>query len=112
MAQQFKCALLSPFVSQTLAPVNDKSNQDLDFLRELIEAGRVKPVIDRTYVLNEAADAMRYLEAGHVRRVNRAQRVEWSPEECQKTASELDHAKHDRENAPCAPQFPFRWRWH
>jgi NADPH:quinone reductase-like Zn-dependent oxidoreductase len=33
----------------------------------LIEAGKVTPVIDRTYPLNEAAEAMRYLETGHAR---------------------------------------------
>lgn len=65
--QQLKCVLLSPFVSQRLAPVNDKPNQDLDFLRELIEAGKVTPVIDKTYPVNEAAEALRYLEGGHVR---------------------------------------------
>jgi NADPH:quinone reductase-like Zn-dependent oxidoreductase len=58
---------LSPFVSQRLAPVNDKPNQDLPFLMGLIEAGVVTPVIDKVYQLNETADAMRYLEAGHVR---------------------------------------------
>ncbi len=67
MALQFKATLLSPFVSQRLAPVNDKPNQDLDFLRELIEAGKVTPVIDKTYPLTETARAMRYLETGRVR---------------------------------------------
>jgi NADPH:quinone reductase-like Zn-dependent oxidoreductase len=33
----------------------------------LIEAGKVTPVIDRTYPLSETADAVRYLEAGHAR---------------------------------------------
>jgi NADPH:quinone reductase-like Zn-dependent oxidoreductase len=54
-------------VGQTLAPVNDKPNQDLDFLKELIESGEVTPVIDKTHPLEEAADAMRYLEAGRAR---------------------------------------------
>ncbi len=67
MIQQLKCVLLSPFVGQTLAPVNDKPNQDLGFQRELIAAGKITPAIDKTYPLNEIAEAMWYLEAGHVR---------------------------------------------
>jgi len=59
--------LLFPFVRQSLAPVNDKPNKDLTFLIGLIEAGKLSPVIDKTYPLEQAADAMRYLEAGHVR---------------------------------------------
>ena len=65
--QQLKCTLLSPFVSQKLVPVNDTSNKDLDFLGELIESGKVTPVIDKVYPLPETADAMRYLEEGHVK---------------------------------------------
>jgi NADPH:quinone reductase-like Zn-dependent oxidoreductase len=50
-----------------------KSNsKDLEFLRELIEAGKIKPVIDRTYAMKEIADAVRYVEGpnhrpGHAR---------------------------------------------
>jgi NADPH:quinone reductase-like Zn-dependent oxidoreductase len=63
-----KAVLLSPFVGQTLRPfVAKPSSDDLQFLRELIEAGRVAPVIDRTYPLTEAADAIRYLETGRAR---------------------------------------------
>jgi NADPH:quinone reductase-like Zn-dependent oxidoreductase len=63
-----KAVLLSPFVGQTLRPfVAKPSSDDLKFLRELIEAGRVTPVIDRTYPLSEAPDAIRYLETGHTR---------------------------------------------
>jgi NADPH:quinone reductase-like Zn-dependent oxidoreductase len=40
---------------------------DLLVLKELIEAGKVTPVIDRTYPLSQTADAIRYLETGHVR---------------------------------------------
>jgi D-arabinose 1-dehydrogenase-like Zn-dependent alcohol dehydrogenase len=47
--------------------VTKPSSDDLQFLRELIEAGRITPVIDRTYPLNEAADAIRYLETGRAR---------------------------------------------
>lgn len=43
------------------------SKQDLLYLTELIEAGKVKPVIDRCYPLHETADAMRYLEEGHAK---------------------------------------------
>jgi NADPH:quinone reductase-like Zn-dependent oxidoreductase len=41
--------------------------KDLMFLKELIEAGKVTPAIDRTYLLSDAADAFRYLGNGHAR---------------------------------------------
>jgi NADPH:quinone reductase-like Zn-dependent oxidoreductase len=41
--------------------------EDLAVLRDLMAAGKVKPVIDRTYKLSETAEAMRYLEEGHAR---------------------------------------------
>src|SRR5262245_42916241 len=45
-----------------------KANQkDLVFIKELLEAGKVVPVIDRHYPLRETAEAVRYLEAGHAR---------------------------------------------
>lgn len=60
--------LMSLFMRQRLASVIAKVNrEDLEVLKELIEGGKVTPVIDRTYPLNEAADAIRYLEAGHAR---------------------------------------------
>ncbi len=43
------------------------THEDLVFVKELLEAGKVVPVIDRRYPLSEAADAIRYLEAGHAR---------------------------------------------
>jgi NADPH:quinone reductase-like Zn-dependent oxidoreductase len=43
------------------------SKEDLLVLTELIEAGKVRPVIDRTYPLSETAEAIRYVEAGHAR---------------------------------------------
>ncbi|MGB2639933.1 MAG: zinc-binding dehydrogenase, partial [Candidatus Acidiferrum sp.] len=39
--------------------------KDLAFLKELLEAGKVVPIIDRRYPLREAADALRYLAEGH-----------------------------------------------
>jgi NADPH:quinone reductase-like Zn-dependent oxidoreductase len=63
-----KAALLSPFIGQTMRPLVTKpSSDDLQFLRDLIEAGSVTPVVDRTYPLSEAADAIRYLETGRAR---------------------------------------------
>ena len=45
-----------------------KPNQkDLVFVKELLEAGKVVPVIDRTYPLSEVPEAIRYLEAGHAK---------------------------------------------
>jgi len=63
-----KAVVLSPFVSQRLSPFEAKrSKEDLQVLKELIESGKVSPVIDRTYPLSEAPEAMRYLEEGHAR---------------------------------------------
>jgi NADPH:quinone reductase-like Zn-dependent oxidoreductase len=42
-------------------------HDDLDYLRELIEGGKVSPVIDRTFALSAAPEAIRLLEEGHVR---------------------------------------------
>ena len=44
-----------------------RTQTDLQFLKELIEAGKVTPVIDRTYPLSEVPDAIRYLHAGRAR---------------------------------------------
>jgi NADPH:quinone reductase-like Zn-dependent oxidoreductase len=41
--------------------------QDVAILRELIEAGKIKPVIDRRYGLTQVPDALRYLESGETR---------------------------------------------
>jgi NADPH:quinone reductase-like Zn-dependent oxidoreductase len=68
MGYVFKAFLLSPFTSQIgsmyLASPN---NKDLVFLKELIEDGKITPVIDRTYPLSETPEAIRYLEKGHAR---------------------------------------------
>lgn len=69
-SQLFQALLLGPLYSLTggrkmsnlLAHV---SQEDLLYLKELIEAGKVTPVIDRCYPLEKAPDAMCYLEEGH-----------------------------------------------
>jgi NADPH:quinone reductase-like Zn-dependent oxidoreductase len=43
------------------------NQQDLLLLKQLLEAGVVVPIIDRTYPLAEVPDAIRYLVAGHAR---------------------------------------------
>ena len=43
------------------------NTKDLVFMKELLEAGKVVPVIDRRYPLRETAEALRYLEEGHAR---------------------------------------------
>jgi NADPH:quinone reductase-like Zn-dependent oxidoreductase len=60
--------LVSLFVGQKLGGLNSKTTlKDLQAVADLIEAGTVTPVIDRTYQLVEAPDAIRYLEKGHPR---------------------------------------------
>jgi NADPH:quinone reductase-like Zn-dependent oxidoreductase len=66
--QIFRAPLLSIFVGQTMRPlVSTESVKDLLALKELVEAGKVTPVIDRTYPLSQAPDAIRYLAEGHAR---------------------------------------------
>jgi NADPH:quinone reductase-like Zn-dependent oxidoreductase len=60
--------MLSPFMSQKFAPILAELNpQDLTILRDLMQAGKVKPVIDRRYPLSEVPAAIRYVEEGHAR---------------------------------------------
>jgi len=60
--------VLSLFVSQKAIPFIAKSSQeDLALLGELISTGKLKPVIDRSYSLSDARDAVRQVEEGHAR---------------------------------------------
>jgi NADPH:quinone reductase-like Zn-dependent oxidoreductase len=63
-----RAPVVSLFVGQRLRGLATKvKREDLIALTELIEAGTLRPVIDRTYPLIEAPDAIRYLEEGHSR---------------------------------------------
>jgi len=68
MPMALRALLLCPFVGQRLLPfMCSENNADLIVLTEMIESGKVTPVIDRTYQLIEVPDAIRYLEDGHAR---------------------------------------------
>jgi len=72
MSQIFQSMLMGSMMSETggrrMSGVSAKRNQnDLVFIKELFESGKVKSVIDRQYPLSETAEALRYLGAGHAR---------------------------------------------
>ncbi len=72
MAQIFQSMLLGPLISMTgskkMGNQAAKPNQkDLVFMKELLETGKVVPVIDRRYPLSEVAEALRYLGEGHAK---------------------------------------------
>ncbi len=58
---------ISMFGNKKLGAVGAKPNEDLAFLLELFEAGKVVPIVDRTYPLSDVADAFRYFGEGHVK---------------------------------------------
>jgi NADPH:quinone reductase-like Zn-dependent oxidoreductase len=68
LAKVFKAALLGPLISRSkkMSIVVWKPNkkEDMGFLTELLESGKVVPVIDRRYPLSETAEAFRYFEGG------------------------------------------------
>lgn len=71
-AQFFQAMFLGPWMSKSsglrLVMLETKpSTEDLAFVAELMEAGKVVPVIDRCYPLEEVPQAIRHLEAGHAR---------------------------------------------
>jgi NADPH:quinone reductase-like Zn-dependent oxidoreductase len=66
--RQLRAKMLSPFIAQKLTTFIAAPNAgDLVVLKELIEEGKVRPVVDRTYPLSEVPKAIDYLEEGHVR---------------------------------------------
>jgi NADPH:quinone reductase-like Zn-dependent oxidoreductase len=63
-----KTMVLSPFTGQKMGMMMaDANHNDLTVLAEMMESGKMKPVIDRTYKLSEVPEAIRYLEQGHAR---------------------------------------------
>jgi NADPH:quinone reductase-like Zn-dependent oxidoreductase len=68
MGRSMRALVLSPFVSQRLRMVfGQVKSEDLQFLTELIEAGKVAPVIDKAYPLSGVTDAIRDLHSGRAR---------------------------------------------
>jgi 2-desacetyl-2-hydroxyethyl bacteriochlorophyllide A dehydrogenase len=66
--RNLRAPVVSRFIGQRLRMLASKPNQeDLQVLRELIEAGKLRPLVGRTYPLGEAPEAMRALEAGKTR---------------------------------------------
>ncbi len=70
LAQNFEAMLIGPRMSRTegkkMGGVTGRMDpKDLGSITELIEAGKVKPVIDRRYPLSQTAEALRYLGEGH-----------------------------------------------
>ena len=69
-SQMAQAIFIGPFISMTSGKkmgnlVATANQKDLVFMKELLESGKIKPVIDRRYTLNQVPDAMRYLEEGH-----------------------------------------------
>jgi NADPH:quinone reductase-like Zn-dependent oxidoreductase len=68
MRYVFKAFILSAFMRrQGNMKVTKVNHEDLIVLKELIESGKIKPVIDKTYPLNKTPEALGYAEQGHVR---------------------------------------------
>jgi NADPH:quinone reductase-like Zn-dependent oxidoreductase len=68
LTQAVKAMVLSKFVTQKMGMMMGELNQkDLTALADLMQSGKVTPVIDRTYKLSELPQAIQYLEQGHAR---------------------------------------------
>ena len=70
VARIFQTGLLGPWISMTGSKkmgslMHKPNNRDLVFMNELLEAGKITPVIDRRYPLSEVAEALRYFGEGH-----------------------------------------------
>ena len=66
--RQIRALMLSPFIGQKLGTfVSSENHEDMIVLKELMESGKVTPVMDRTFPLSEVPEAIRYLEEGHAK---------------------------------------------
>ena len=66
----FQTLVLGPFISMTgskkISNLLQRANQkDLMYVKELLETGKVKPIIDKRYKLSEVSEAFRYFQEGH-----------------------------------------------
>jgi NADPH:quinone reductase-like Zn-dependent oxidoreductase len=68
LVRLFKPLVLSPFLRQNLRRyLSVPNHEDLVVLKELVESGKLTPVIDKTYPLHETPAALGYIESGHAR---------------------------------------------
>ena len=68
LGRPLKALMLAPFISQKMSMMMAELNKkDLTILGDLMQSGKVTPVIDRTYPLSQIREAIRYLEQGHAR---------------------------------------------
>ena len=66
LGRMLKAKIANPFVSQSMSFLSAVENHaDLVVLKTMLESGAIRPVIDRTYSLSQATDAIRHVDAGH-----------------------------------------------
>ena len=66
MAQNPFLAMITPLFGgkKLLFPIPTISKEDVNYLKDLVVTGKFKPVIDKSYTLNEIVEAHKYVEAG------------------------------------------------
>jgi NADPH:quinone reductase-like Zn-dependent oxidoreductase len=66
--RQLRAVALSPFVRQKLGFfISKERGEDLEELRKLLDSGAIRPIVDRTFPLDEVPEAIRYLRDGRPR---------------------------------------------